>query len=328
MRKGKELLRTKDLEVVLQERERAITIVDKVNLEIREGETVGLIGETGSGKTIIASSILDVLPSIGEGKSPWKVKGEIVYKSDDLLKLSDRKLRKLRGNEISLIPQYSASSLHPIDMVGSQIGEAVESHRAIEKQKLKELVESYLGKVELSRDRYERYAHQFSGGEAQRILIAMALINNPSLLIADEPTRSLDITVQRQVLELIKAIKKEFGFSMLLITHNLGIIAELSDYIYVIYTGKVVEHSDVKTIFKKSRHPYTRGLMAAVPSFFGPSTRVEGIPGEPPQPPYDIPGCTFHPRCKYSREYCKKESPSIREIESGHHVACFRAEEI
>ncbi|MFX0097695.1 MAG: ABC transporter ATP-binding protein [Candidatus Hodarchaeota archaeon] len=328
MRTRKELLRTKDLKVVLQGREGATTIVDRVNLEIREGETVGLIGETGSGKTIIAGSILNVLPSIGEGKSPWKVEGEIIFKSEDLLKLPQSKLRKVRGNEISLIPQYSGSSLHPIDMVGSQIGEAVESHRAIKKQKLKELVESYMGKVELSRDRYDRYAHQFSGGEAQRILIAMALINNPSLLIADEPTRSLDITVQRQVLELIKVIKKEFGFSMLLITHNLGIIAEMSDYIYVIYTGKVVEHSDVKSIFRKPRHPYTRGLLGAVPSFFGPSSRVEGIPGDPPQPPYDFSGCTFHPRCKYAKDYCKEEFPSIREIESDHHVACFRAEEI
>ncbi len=303
-------------------------IVDKLNLEIREGETVGLIGETGSGKTVIASSVLDVLPSIGEGKSPWQVKGEIIYRGEDLLKLSRRKLRRLRGSEISLIPQHSTSSLHPIDVVGSQIGEAVESHRAIEKEKLREIVEYYLGRVELSRKRYDHYAHQFSGGEAQRILIAMALINNPSLLIADEPTRSLDITVQRQVLELIKKIKREFGFSMLLITHNLGIIAEMSDYVYVIYTGKVMEHADVKSIFKKARHPYTRGLMSAIPSFFGPHSRVEGIPGDPPQPPYNIPGCTFHPRCKYARDFCKEEAPPLLEIEPEHYVACFRSKEI
>lgn len=215
-------------------------------------------------------------------------------------------------------------------VIGYQTGEPVETHEDVERQRIREMVEDYLGKVKLpdSKKRYHFFRHQFSGGEGQRIMIAMALINNPSLLIADEPTSSLDVTVQRQILNLLKAVKNEFGLSMLLITHNLGVIAEMSDYVYVMYAGRITEHGDVVTIYKKRKHPYTRGLLSAVPDIRANSWDPEGIPGDPPTPPYNILGCVFHPRCKYVKDYCKEEIPRLEEVETDHYVACLRAKEI
>lgn len=328
MRKGKELLHVKNLNLSLQGKDNLIEIVDIVDLKIYEGETVGLIGETGAGKTVTIRSILGVLQLIGRGTPLWKIEGEVLYKGKDLLKLSDEEMKELRGNEISMIPQHPIPSLHPIDIIGYQTGEAVEAHKDVERQRLKKMVEDYLGKVDISKKRYDSFAHEFSGGQAQRILIAMALINKPSLLMADEPTSSLDVTVQRQVLDCLKAVKREFGLAMLLITHNLGVIAEMSDYVYVMYAGGIMEHADVYTIFKKPKHPYTRGLLFAVPRIDAPSFEFGGIPGDPPQPPYNIPGCIFHPRCKYAKDFCMKDKPSLEEVEPDHYVACLRAREI
>ena len=333
----KEVLHVKDLNLSLCGKEDLTKIVDGINLKIHEGETVGLIGETGAGKTVTARSIVGILQPLGEGKPLWKIEGEIYYKGRDLLKLSEEELRDLRGKEISMIFQNPVASLHPIDIVGYQTGETVEAHEDIElltkrkeQERIKQMVYDYLGKVEIAdaEKRYYSFRDEFSGGEAQRILIAMALIATPSLLIADEPTSSLDVTVKRQVLELLKAVRKEFGLSMLLITHNLAVIAEMSNYVYVMYAGKIIEHGDVFSIFKKPKHPYTRGLMSAIPRIDADFFEFGGVPGEPPTPPYNIPGCIFHPRCKHNEPICSEREPPMIEFEPQHFVACHRIFEI
>ena len=332
MGRAKELLRVRNLKAYFCGTQNLIKIVDGVDIEINEGETVGLVGETGAGKTVTALSILGILQPLGKGKPLWKIDGEVLFKGKDITKLTQEEMRELRGKEIAFIPQNPIPSLHPIDYVGYQTGEVIEEHESTKRANVMKLVVEYLGKVEIS-DAEKRYYHfrsQFSGGEGQRILIAMSLIRSPSLVIADEPTSALDVTVQRQVLELLKALKKRFNLSMLLITHNLGVIAEMSDYVYVMYAGKIIEHADVKTIFYKPRHPYTRGLLASIPRIdIGKDLfSLEGIPGEPPNPLYPIPGCKFHPRCRYAKTICKEKEPQLIEIEPKHWVTCLRAHEI
>lgn len=330
MEESKELLHVKNLNLSLYGKEDMVKIVDGVDLKVHEGETVGLIGETAAGKTVTARSLMGILQPLGKGKPLWRIEGEALYKGKDLLKMSPEELRRLRGNEISMIFQHPVASLHPMDIIGYQTGEPVEAHEDVENQRLRKMVESYLGKVQIAdaKKRYDSYRNQFSGGEAQRILIAMALIYGPSLLIADEPTSSLDVTVQRQVLDLLKKIKEEFNLSMLLITHDLAVIAEMSDYVYVMYAGRIMEHGDVVTIYKKPKHPYTRGLLSATPRIDSDFFEFGGIPGEPPTPPYNISGCIFHPRCKYAKPICREKEPELRKIEPEHYVLCHRASEI
>ena len=330
MRDMRELLNVKNLRVYFNAKEGAIKIVEGLNLRINEGETVGLVGETGAGKTVTARSILRILQSIGKGKPLWTIEGEVFFKGKDLFALSEEEMRAIRGTEISYIPQNPIPSLHPIDVVGYQTGEALEEHEELERKRILNMVVEHLGKVEISDadKRYYDFRDQFSGGEGQRILIAMALIRNPSLLLADEPTSSLDVTVQRQVLQLLKAVKKQFNLSMLLIAHNLAVIAEMSDYVYVMYAGKIIEHGDVGTIFNRPQHPYTRGLLASIPRLHAKKGDFSfgGIPGEPPNPLYPISGCTFHPRCSYALPTCSTEEPELIEIEPEHFVACLRTD--
>ena len=332
MERGSELLRVRNLKAYFRGTEKLTKIVDGVDIEINEGETVGLVGETGAGKTVTALSILGILQPLGKGKPLWKIEGEALFKGKDLMKLTQEEIRELRGKEIAFIPQNPIPSLHPIDYIGSQTGEVVEEHEAEKRAKVRSLVVEHLGKVEISdaEKRYFHFRNQFSGGEGQRILIAMALIRDPSLLIADEPTSSLDVTVQRQVLQLLKALKKQFSLSMLLITHNLGVVAEMSDYVYVMYGGKIIEHADVKTIFYEPRHPYTRGLLATLPRIDVEKGlfKFEGIPGDPPNPLYPILGCKFHPRCRHAKTICREKEPQLAEFEPKHWVACLRVHEI
>ncbi|UCG44845.1 MAG: ABC transporter ATP-binding protein [Candidatus Bathyarchaeota archaeon] len=324
------LLDAKNIRVLKRTNGDLMEIVDGVNLTINEGETVGLVGETGAGKTITAFSVLGILQPIGEAKPLWKVEGEVLFKGKDLLRLSKDEMRQIRGNEISLITQNPIASLHPLDMIGYQTGETLDEYKKAEFDEIMRLVVEHLGKVEIAdaKERSSDFRHQFSGGEGQRILLAMALIRNPSLLVADEPTSSLDVTVQRQILELLKAMKKHFNLAMLLITHNLGVVAEMADRVYVMYAGEIVEHSDVTTIFKKPLHPFTRGLLGSVPRIDSDFFAFEGISGDPPRPPYRISGCKFHPRCKYATPSCKQESPELAETDSKHFVACLRVDEI
>lgn len=335
------LLCIKNLKTYFYGGKGTVKAVDGVSFNIYKGKVVGLIGETGSGKTTVAFSILGLIPHLFRTRSGiFKlvqkvgsrgeiVDGEILFKGKDLLKLPEEGMRKIRGREISMIFQNPVASMHPMKIIGYQTGEPKQAHERIKWQRIREVVLDYLGKVELKepKKRYYHDPHRFSGGEGQRIMIAMALICNPSLLIADELTSSLDVLVQRQVLELIKRMKKEFDLSMLLMTHNLGVVAEMSDYVGVMYAGKFMEYGDVLTIFKKPAHPYTRGLLASVPRIDR-KVKIEGIPGSQPDP-YNLPqGCRFHPRCKYSKEICSKEEPESIEIEPGHLVACSRAYDI
>ena len=326
------LLSIRNLKASMYGKEGMVKIVDGVNIEIKRGTTVGLVGETGAGKTVTSLAALGILQPLGKGKPLWKIEGEVLYEGRDLLKLPLEEMQAIRGMEIAFIPQNPIPSLHPMEFVGRQTGETVEEYEDAKKKEVREMVVQHLGKVEI-RDAKQRYFHfrdQFSGGEAQRILIAMALIRNPALLIADEPTSSLDVTVQRQVLQLLKAMKTKFNLSMLLITHDLGVIAEMSDYIYVMYSGKVVEQGDVVTIFKSPLHPYTRGLLASVPRIDTEkgSFEFEGIPGDPPNPMYPVSGCKFHPRCTYAKPFCSSTEPELKEIPPTHSVACLRVDDI
>jgi len=328
LRRGKELLHVTNLGISYIGKLSSIKIVHSVDLKIHEGETVGLIGPTGTGKTVTAKAIMGLLQPVGE--PDWEIEGHVLYRGRDLMSLSEDELRELRGNELSIIFQKPTSSLNPMLMIGQQTGEPVDAHEEIEMQRLKELVIEYLGQVELpdAKKRSRFFRHQFSGGEAQRIMIATALICRPSLLIADEPTSDLDVTVQRQVLELLKKIKEDFDLATLMITHDLGVIAEMSDYVYVMYAGRIVEHGDVYTIFGEPGHPYTRGLLRSIPRLDSDHFELEGIPGEPPKLPYDISGCVFHPRCKHAVEICMEERPALVDMGPDHRVACLRAREI
>jgi len=260
------------------------------------------------------------------------VDGEIWYKGKDLLRLPQEEMRQIRGKEIAMIFQNPIPALNPIETIGFQTGEAVVAHDQTRREKLRKLVFDYLGKVELKdvEKRYKHNPHMFSGGEGQRIMVAMALINAPSLLIADEPTKSLDIIVQRQVLTLLQEMKKQFSLSMLLITHDLAIIAETSDYVAIMYTGKILEQSDVMSIFKTPRHPYTQGLLASAPRLYGKQGKgfSQGLHGEPPNPLEEISGCKFHPRCPHAINACGQGEPPLIEVKPGHLVACIRVNEI
>jgi len=344
---GNELLRVNNIRTYFYKAQktdeyRAIQVtikaVDGVSFQIKEGTTLGLAGESGCGKTTVAMSILNLIPHLFkvEGLMLKHVvsKGEIVggevwYKSRDLLKLSEEEIRHIRGREIAMIFQNPIPALNPLEIIGFQVGEAVTVHEPTEREKLRQLVFDYLGKVELkdAKQRYKNAPHMFSGGEGQRIMIAMALINGPALLIADEPTKSLDVIVQRQVLTLLREMKKQFNLSMLLITHELAIIAEMSDYVAIMYAGKIMEHSDVVSVFKDPRHPYTQGLLASVPRLHG-KKEIKGLQGEPPNPRVEIPGCKFHPRCPYAIDACSKEEPPLVAVKPGHLAACIRVNEI
>ncbi|MCW3976905.1 MAG: ABC transporter ATP-binding protein [Candidatus Bathyarchaeota archaeon] len=324
------LLDVKNLTASLRTEGDLVKIVDGVDLTINEGETIGLVGETGAGKTVTARAILGILQLIGEAKPLWKVEGEVFFKGKDLMKLSEEEMREIRGKQIAMITQNPIASLHPMDMIGYQTGETLDEYQMAKIEKITQLVVEHLGKVEISdaQKRSRDFRHQFSGGEGQRILLAMALIRSPSLLIADEPTSALDVTVQRQILELLKAMKEHFDLAMLLITHNLGVIAEMSDYVNVMYSGKIVERGDVKTIFHEPLHPFTTGLLATIPRIDQDFFKFEGIPGEPPNPLYPISGCKFHPRCKYAKNVCSREAPELVEIDPNHFVRCLRIDAI
>src|SRR3972149_6704324 len=291
-----------------------IKAVDDISFPIIEGTTFGLVGESGCGKTTVAYSLLNLIPYI--------------VKAKDLLKMTQEDVRHYRGKEIAMIFQNPLPALHPMEFIGSQVGESITAHEQTRREKLRQLVFEYLGKVELKdiEKRYHNAPHLFSGGEGQRIMIAMALISGPALLIADEPTKSLDVIVKRQVLELLRQMKKQFNLAMLLISHDFAVVAEMADYVAFMYSGKIVENSDVVSVYKDPRHPYTRGLLASIPRLDRPLTReLHGLLGDPPDPVVQIWGCRFHPRCQYVIDKCRLEEPPLIEVKPGHLSACFRA---
>jgi len=336
-----ELLRVENLKTYFHKPEGVVKAVDGVSFKISEGTALGLVGESGCGKTTVALSILNLIPYLNTVQKGFLratrqvvsraeiTGGEVWYRGVDLLKLPQDKVRKFRGKEIAMVFQNPIPAMNPIEVIGFQVGEAVEAHEQTRTEKLRQLVQEYLGKVELkdAKKRYKHNPHMFSGGEGQRIMLAMAMIAGPSLLLADEPVKSLDVIVQRQILELLKLMKKQFGLSMLLITHDFSIVAEMSDHVAFMYAGKILEYGDVISIYKDPRHPYTRGLISAIPRL-DKKTPLRGLPGEPPNPLVRISGCKFHPRCKYALDKCKKEEPSLTEVKPGHTSACFLANEL
>ena len=291
-----------------------------VSLELVQGETLGLVGETGAGKTTMAKCIMGILP-----KRTGKIRsGEITFEEKNLLKCSQKELQSIRGAQLAMIFQDPMTSLNPVLTVGEQIAEAVENHEHCGKARAMERAEEMLELVGIPAERVHEYPHQFSGGMKQRVVIAIALACNPKMLIADEPTTALDVTIQAQVLEMMQSLKRQLKTSMLLITHDLGVVAQNCDRVAVIYAGEIVEYGTVMDVFKRMKHPYTQGLFSSIPQINADVKRLNSIPGLMLDPTLDVEGCRFCDRCKYATEECRINHPELVEIESGHSVRCFQ----
>ena len=313
------LIEVKGLDIQYVVEGGVVHAVNGVNFSIGKAQTLGLVGETGAGKTTTALGILNLVPD-----PPGKiVDGEILYRGEDLLKLPAAKMRAIRGSEISMIFQDPMTALNPVHTVGDQIAEVVQLHRDCGRAEAWERAVEMLAKVGITADRARDYPHQFSGGMKQRVVIAIALACEPKLLIADEPTTALDVTIQAQVLEMINMLKHENNTSMLMITHDLGIVAETCDYVAIMYAGEIIEYGDLEAIFDHTGHPYTVGLFGSIPRLDLDVERLEPVPGLMPDPG-DLPsGCSFHPRCPYATERCREQTPPNTEVSPGHFVRCF-----
>jgi oligopeptide/dipeptide ABC transporter ATP-binding protein len=327
-RSGSEpLLQVCDLRVYFNTPDGILRAVDGVSFEIDSGETLGLVGESGSGKSITAFSILRLVP-VPPGQYAG---GSILFKGTDLLGLSEQQISEVRGSQISIVFQDPTQSLNPIMTIGKQITEVIVKHRGASKRDAREVAIEMLGRVGLSspEQRFRSYPHELSGGMIQRAMIAMSLVCRPQLLIADEPTTALDVTIQAQILELLADLQRELGMSVLIITHDLGVVAELSDRVAVMYAGKIVEYATVGDLFVQPMHPCTHGLLRALPRLTGEGTKqpLPVIPGSVPSP-LDYPqGCRFRPRCPLAQEICESEPP-LREITPAHYSACHFAEQV
>ena len=315
-----ELLRIRDLVVEYDTDEDVVQAVNHVDLQLGKGETLGLVGETGAGKTTIAKAILRILPD-----PPSRVKaGEIYFEGKDILKLSAGKMRKIRGNKIAMIFQDPMTALNPIETVGSQIAEAIGLHEKLSKAEVQKRAVDMLEMVGIPGERYGEYPHQFSGGMKQRVVIAMALACRPELLLADEPTTALDVTIQAQVLDMMESLKEKLNTSMILITHDLGIVAGMCDRVAVVYAGEIVEQGTTEEVFDFPGHPYTLGLFQSLPRLDSTEKRLKPINGLMPDPTNLPEGCKFYDRCPYACEKCKEKEPEMREYRPGHFVRCIR----
>lgn len=315
-----ELLRIRDLVVEYDTDEDVVQAVNHVDLQLGKGETLGLVGETGAGKTTIAKAILRILPD-----PPSKVRaGEIYFEGKDILKLSEGKMRKIRGNKIAMIFQDPMTALNPIETVGSQIAEAIGLHEKLSKAEVQKRAVDMLEMVGIPGERYEEYPHQFSGGMKQRVVIAMALACRPELLLADEPTTALDVTIQAQVLDMMESLKEKLNTSMILITHDLGIVAGMCDRVAVVYAGEIVEQGTTEEVFDFPGHPYTLGLFQSLPRLDSTEKRLKPINGLMPDPTNLPDGCKFYDRCPYACEKCKEKEPEMREYRPNHFVRCIR----
>ena len=318
------LLDIRDLSVVYATEDGVVRALNKATLQLHKGETLGLVGETGAGKTTLARGIMRLVP-----QPPGKItSGEVIYDGTDLLKLPEREMRQLRGRQISMIFQDPMTSLNPVMTVGHQIQEVITTHHPhLSKDEARKQAEEMLEMVGISASRYDDYPHQFSGGMKQRVVIAIALACNPQLLIADEPTTAMDVTIQAQVLEMIHDLKRKNNTAMLLITHDLGVVAQNCDSVAIIYAGEVVEYGTLRQVYKQIMHPYTEGLFNSVPSLETTAKRLAAIDGMMPDPTVLPQGCKFADRCKYATERCRKEEPALVEMSDGHKVRCFRYSE-
>ncbi len=315
---GERILEIKDLVVHYITEEGTVEAVNGLNFGIDYGETMGLVGETGAGKTTTALSMLRLVPD-----PPGKIiSGEILFEGENILTKTEEEVRQIRGNKISMIFQDPMTSLNPVMSVGDQIAEGVQIHQKLNEKESKERALKMLEMVGIPGERYHEFPHQFSGGMKQRVIIAIALACNPTLLIADEPTTALDVTIQAQVLELMRNLKEEFNTAMLMITHDLGVVADSCDKVAVMYAGEIIEYAVIEKLFENPSHPYTKGLFGSIPSLDTDVDRLEPIKGLMPDPT-DLPsGCRFHPRCPHAKEFCSAENPMYTEIEDEHIVKC------
>ena len=317
------LLQVKDLYVQYMTDEDVVYAVNGLSAELYKGESLGFVGETGAGKTTTAFSIIQLLPK----PAGVVTGGEIWFEGKNLLENKEKDNVAIRGDGISMIFQDPMTALNPTLRIGRQMMEVVESHRKLPHKEAEAICIDMLEKVGIKRDRFNDYPHQLSGGMKQRVVIAMALLCNPAVLIADEPTTALDVTIQAQILEIIKRLIRESNMSMMLITHDLGIVAETCDRIAVVYGGSVVESGTVQEVYANPAHPYTRGLFDSIPKLDDDSVELKPIEGEPPNPARMPEGCAFHPRCRYCKDICKKEKPPVKG--ENHQVRChFAFEEV
>ena len=316
------LLEIKDLTIHYLTDDGEVCAVNGIDLTLEKGDTLGLVGETGAGKTTTALGILGLIPD-----PPGKVLGgEILYNGEDLLKKTDKQMQKIRGGEISMIFQDPMTALNPVLPVDRQIAEVVALHEKCSKPEAERRALEMLELVGIPAERGGDYPHQFSGGMKQRVVIAMALACNPHLLLADEPTTALDVTIQAQVLDMMKELKEKSGTTMILITHDLGVVAETCNKVAIMYAGQIVEFGALRDVFKGTAHPYTKGLFDSIPSLTGNERRLKPIIGLTPDPAELPSGCPFHPRCPMALDRCREDAPAAVEVSPGHICRCHLAE--
>lgn len=312
------LLDVKDLKTYFETRSGYVKAVDNISLDMKRGDVLGLAGESGCGKTTTMLTIMRLLPSNGR-----VLNGSIHLDGLDLLNMEEEQLRQdVRWKKLSMVFQGAMNALNPVFTIGDQLVQAIRVHENVNKEKALKRVEELFTLVGIDPKRATNYPHEFSGGMKQRAVIALSLICNPDLLIADEPVTALDVIVQAQILELIRDLRDKLGLSMIIITHDLSVIANVCNKAAIMYAGKIVEKGDIVTVFKHPEHPYSQGLLTNYPSIKGGKTKFQPIKGRPPnliQPP---PGCRFHPRCPYSMDICKKEEPEMIELEGRHFISC------
>ena len=314
------LLEVKDLKTHFFTEDGVIPSVNGVSFTVKKGETIGIVGESGCGKSVTSLSILQLVSKPGR-----IVGGQILLNGTDLTKNSNKQMRKIRGNKISMIFQEPLTSLNPVFTIGSQISESIRLHQKIDRRKAKELAIDMLSKVGISNgdNLYNSFPHQLSGGMRQRVMIAMALSCRPQLLIADEPTTALDVTIQAQILKLMKKLREEYNTSIIMITHDLGVVAETADRVIVMYAGQIVEQNNVFELFKNPKHPYTQGLLNSTPKIHQLKDQLESIEGNVPTPSNLPKGCKFHPRCPFSMEKCSQQDPPLLQVNSDSSVRCW-----
>ncbi|MFI5763818.1 ABC transporter ATP-binding protein [Streptomyces sp. NPDC051563] len=315
------LLEVRDLHVEFKTRDGVAKAVNGVNYSVAEGETLAVLGESGSGKSVTAQAVMGILDM-----PPGRIAGgEILFKGKDLLKMKEEERRKIRGAEMAMIFQDALSSLNPVLSVGAQLGEMYEVHRGMSRKDARAKAVELMDRVKIpaARERVGDYPHQFSGGMRQRIMIAMAMALEPSLIIADEPTTALDVTVQAQVMDLLAELQRELNMGLILITHDLGVVADVADKIAVMYAGRIVESAPVHEIYRNPAHPYTRGLLDSIPRLDQKGQELYAIKGLPPNLLAIPPGCAFNPRCPMARAVCRTDVPPLAEVGPDRASACF-----
>lgn len=319
-----DLLSIRDLHTYFRTEDGVVKAVDGVSFNLAEGETLGIVGESGSGKSVTCLSLLRLVPS----PPAYFPGGEVRFDGHDLLKLTEAEMEKIRGDKIAMIFQDPMTSLNPYLTVERQLTEVLEIHRNLSRTEARSLCIEMLGKVGIPSPakRIDQYPHEYSGGMRQRVMIAMALLCNPRLLIADEPTTALDVTIQAQILELISELKRDLNMGVILITHDLGVVAGTTDRIAVMYAGRIVEYGRTDEVFQNPRHPYTRGLLQSVPRLDQQDAELTAIPGLPPDLSALPSGCPFHPRCELASERCRVDYPDIVSFQNGHWAACWETE--